>query len=278
MNILKIACGQITSSYSVDQNLKKIELSIEKAKDEDCNIIALPEYSTYIPGINEKINFSKNDYERALQKLITFSNRYDIDVLFGTLNVNQKQKKHLNKAMYVSGGNIVMDYSKIHLFDATVSGVRYQESIQFDSGTESKVFKTNYGKFGIAICYDLRFPSLFRIMAKNNASVIFVPSAFTKSTGLLHWESLLRARAIENSVYIIAPAQVGIHDNKRETYGYSMIISPNGEILSNAEDKECVISSVIDLNLVNKLRDEIGSLHNRQNYKTPSGLKFNETE
>jgi predicted amidohydrolase len=282
-NKIKIACAQINSTQIISENLTKIEKYSKKAKENGCNLITFPEYSTYIPGINAQINFSNSDFIKSTEEIKNIAKSNGIDIIFGTLREKIDNKKniakHLNQALYINrNGDLAFEYSKIHLFDANVGGIEYRESLQFFAGNESKVFNINSNIYGICICYDLRFPQLFRILAKNGAKVIFVPSAFTKKSGAIHWEQLLRARAIENSVYIIAPAQVGKHLNNRETYGHSMIVSPDGIILKSAKRSEKLISHDLDLNIIDEKRNSIGSMHNDQKFSTPSGKVYNDLQ
>ena len=165
--------------------------------------------------------------------------------------------------MIDKNGKIKSYYDKIHMYDVILSKREsYFESKTFKAGKNIKSFKLPWGKLGFTICYDLRFPNLFRKLSKSGSIFLSVPSAFTETTGRRHWHSLLRARAIENFCYIFAPAQGGRHYNGRKTFGHSMIISPDGKILKELKKKEGVITAVINPTLPKKMRSIIPSLKN----------------
>ena len=137
---------------------------------------------------------------------------------------------------------------------------KYLESKNYDSGNRIKVARLPYGKIGLSICYDVRFPNLYRELAKKGADFISIPAAFTYTTGLAHWHSLIRARAIENGCFVFAPAQVGNHENGRKTYGHSMIVDPWGKVISSATDRKGIIYAKVDPTLVRKSREKIPSM------------------
>ncbi len=158
-------------------------------------------------------------------------------------------------------GKIRTYYDKIHMYDVALSKrEKYLESKTFSAGNKLKSFKLPWGKLGFTICYDLRFPNLYRKLSKAGCLFLSVPSAFTETTGKRHWHSLIKARAIENFCYIFAPAQGGTHYNGRKTFGHSMIVSPDGNILKELKKSEGVITASIDPNLSKKLRTIIPSL------------------
>ena len=173
-----------------------------------------------------------------------------------------KKKKSVNRSILIGpDGNIKTYYDKIHMYDAKLSNKEYYyESRLTTPGKRIKNFKLPWGKLGMSICYDLRFPNMFRKLAKGGAIFISIPSAFTKTTGEKHWHTLLKARAIENFCYIFAPAQSGTHYNKRKTYGHSLIVSPDGKIIAEKASGEGIISANIDPNFPNKIRKKIPSL------------------
>ena len=183
-------------------------------------------------------------------------------ILLGSILVKNSSGKLLNRSVLInSQGKIQKYYDKIHMFDVKLSNKeKYYESRFYKSGKKIKVAKLPWGKLGLSICYDIRFPNMYRVLAKSGAIFISVPSAFTKTTGKKHWHTLLKARAIENFCYIFAPAQIGKHNKKRETYGHSLIISPDGKILNEKKKGEGVIYFNIDYRLPNELRKRIPSL------------------
>ncbi|MGB0699104.1 MAG: nitrilase-related carbon-nitrogen hydrolase, partial [Parvibaculales bacterium] len=163
-------------------------------------------------------------------------------------------------------------YDKIHMFDVALeNGESHRESAAYQAGDKLVVTQADGVSLGLSICYDVRFPALYRRLAEAKAQVIFVPSAFTKQTGAAHWHILLRARAIETGCFIVAPAQIGVHENGRETYGHSLIIDPWGEILAEALDDDEVIIAAMDVALVDKARRQIPALHHGAAYRLPEG-------
>jgi predicted amidohydrolase len=163
--------------------------------------------------------------------------------------------------LFNPAGQVVATYDKIHMFDADVGdGILYHESDSFAAGTTPVIAEIEGVRLGMSICYDLRFPHLYRQLANDGAHLLAVPSAFTKLSGAAHWHILLRARAIETGSYVIAPAQCGTHSDGRETYGHAMIISPWGEILCEASDGDAVITAKVDISKIITARRAIPSL------------------
>ena len=183
-------------------------------------------------------------------------------ILIGSLIIKISKKKLVNRSVLIdTNGRIKTYYDKIHMYDVKLSKKeKYFESKIFEAGNKKKLFKLPWGKLGLTICYDLRFPNLYRKLSKAGCLFISVPSAFTETTGKKHWHTLLKARAIENFCYIFAPAQGGTHYNGRKTFGHSMIISPDGKILKELSKSQGVITSVIEPNFSKKLRSIIPSL------------------
>ena len=188
--------------------------------------------------------------------------KYKKWILIGSLIVKDSKKKLVNRSVLIDkNGKIRTYYDKIHMYDVILSKKeKYFESKTFKAGKKIKSYNLPWGKLGLSICYDLRFPNLFRKLSKSGSLFISVPSAFTETTGKRHWHSLLKARAIENFCYIFAPAQGGTHYNGRKTFGHSMIISPDGKILKELKKSEGVITTTVDAKLPIKLRSIIPSL------------------
>jgi predicted amidohydrolase len=165
-------------------------------------------------------------------------------------------------------GDVIARYDKIHLFDVDLpSGETYRESNTVEAGDEAVTASLPWARLGLTICYDLRFPQLYRALAKAGAEILTVPSAFTETTGKAHWHVLLRARAIENTCFVVAPAQGGEHANGRRTYGHSLIVSPWGEILAEAGVDPGVITAEIDLNQIAEIRSRLPSLEHDRPYQ-----------
>jgi predicted amidohydrolase len=169
-------------------------------------------------------------------------------------------------------GQVQAQYDKIHMFDVELEdGERHHESAAYQAGDCLVTSEVNGVTLGLSICYDLRFPNLYRRLAEAGAQVIVVPSAFTKQTGEAHWHILLRARAIETGCFIVAPAQIGRHENGRETYGHSLIVNPWGRIIAEAEDGDALISAELDLSLSARARRQIPALEHGAAYARPDG-------
>ena len=202
---------------------------------------------------------NKDIYLNGIKKL---AKKYKKWILVGSLIIKISKKKLVNRSVLVDPrGYIISYYDKIHMYDARLSKKEfYCESKTFSAGRKTKIIKLPWGKLGLSICYDLRFPNMFRKMSKKGAIFFAVPSAFTETTGKKHWHTLLKARAIENFCFIFAPAQGGEHYNGRKTYGHSLIISPDGKVLKELKKSEGVVTVKIDPNLSKTLRKKIPSL------------------
>ena len=202
---------------------------------------------------------NKDEYLRGIKRL---AKKYKKWILIGSLVIKTGKKKLVNRSVLINPkGKIHSYYDKIHMYDVVLSKKEsYFESRTFVPGKKYKISKLPWGKLGMSVCYDLRFPNLYRNLAKKGSLFLSIPSAFTKTTGKRHWHSLLKARAIENFCYIFAPAQSGTHYNGRKTFGHSLIISPDGKIIKELSRKEGVITASIDPKMAKKLRLIIPSL------------------
>ncbi|MEM8862535.1 MAG: carbon-nitrogen hydrolase family protein, partial [Chloroflexota bacterium] len=179
--------------------------------------------------------------------------------------IEEEQKVGNTTLVYDPQGNLISTYRKIHLFDIDVKGqVSFKESDKFVDGKKMVNFETEYGSMGLTICYDIRFPELYRALTLNGAKVIFHPAAFTLYTGKDHWETLIRARAIENQVYMVSPAQIGTHGNGNKCFGSTMIVDPWGTVLARAPERECVVVADIDDAAQEKVRQQLPSLNHRR--------------
>src|SRR5204862_7773358 len=200
-----------------------------------------------------------------------------VDLVAGSIAERHEGREKLsNTSVHVGpDGELRAVYRKIHMFDVVVGGVEYRESATEDRGDEVVLSETAAGlPLGLTVCYDLRFPELYRILAVRGARVIAVPAAFTKVTGKAHWELLVRARAIENQAFVVAADQIGTHPPDKESFGGSMIVDPWGEILARAPDDECFVAAELDLARQDEVRDKLPSLANRVPgaYRWPEGV------
>ena len=208
----------------------------------------------------KKATSMNNDF--YLLEIRKLAKQYKKWILIGSIIIKENKKIKNRSVLINPKGKIQTYYDKVHMYDAALSKKeKYFESKTFTPGKLIKTANLPWGKLGLSICYDIRFPNMYRQLSKKGSLFIAVPSSFTKTTGKKHWHSLLRARAIENFSYIFAPAQSGTHWNKRKTFGHSLIISPDGKILKEIKKKPGIISANVDPNFSKILRKKIPSLN-----------------
>lgn len=260
---MKIACVQIKSTDNLDYNIKKILKYIHICIKKKADFIITPEATTFL--YDDKNTLMKNSFtfgkDIFLKTISGIAKKYNKWILIGSIFIKEKKNFKNRSILFNPNGKIEMYYDKINLFDAKLNkNSIFNESKFFKPGNKIKIANLPWGKLGMAICFDLRFPEIFREYSKKNCSFISIPSAFTKLTGKRHWLTLLKARAIENFCYIFAPNQTGKNTKKWQTFGHSVIVSPDGKILKINRFKEGVIFAKIDLKLPKKLRNSIPSL------------------
>ena len=238
---------------------------IAQAADGGAHFIATPEMTTAVDRNGERLAASLPEGE-SLPEIAAFSGAatdHGVWLLIGSMAVRRQGGKLANRSfLFGPDGEVAARYDKIHMFDVSLAdGESWRESRIYEPGTEAVVVKTPLASFGLSICYDLRFPRLYRSLAQAGAEVICVPAAFTRQTGRAHWKTLLTARAIECGAFIIAPAQGGVHEDGRETFGHSIVIAPWGDILTEARgDEPGVILTDIEMDRVLTARRQIPSL------------------
>jgi len=256
------ACLQLTSNDQPKENLDQVIQLSDQALKEGAQIILTPE-NTFLLTLDESVLKEKSEeYENGfcINEIVKYVKKNQIWFLIGGTPVKLNNNIFNRSILVNPEGKIVSTYDKIHMFDVNLpNGESYKESKKFKAGDGITVSNLPWGNLGLSICYDLRFPNHYRQLMKKGAEFLAVPSAFTKNTGERHWHVLLRSRAIENFCYVLAPAQTGKHFNDRETYGHSMIISPDGVILSEKKEGIGFIVSEIDVEKVKKIRSEIPS-------------------
>ena len=262
--MFRVSCIQLCSSDNVEHNLKRTKQLIIKAVKQKSHFILTPEVSSKISLNKKKLlkTATSMDKDFYLNGIRVLAKKYKKWILIGSLILKVSKNRLVNRSILISpNGKIKCFYDKIHMYDATLSKKeKYFESKTFTAGKKIKSFNLPWGKIGLSICFDLRFPNLYRKLSKNGSIFLSIPSAFTETTGIRHWHSLLKARAIENFSYVFAPAQGGSHYNGRKTFGHSMIVSPDGKILKELKKSEGVITALIDQKLPSKLRSIIPSL------------------
>lgn len=254
----------MVSSSCVDMNLQQVTQWMKKAKEEQVDLVVLPENFAFM-GMNESDKLSRAEVhgQGPIQdKIRELAKALKIWVVAGTIPIKNKGTKvRASSLVFDEAGLEVARYDKIHLFDVKVSDVEsHQESLTIDRGHEVVVVATPVGKMGLSVCYDLRFPELFHRLLLKGAELFAVPSAFTSVTGMAHWDVLLRARAVENLSYVLAANQGGLHENGRHTYGHSMVIEPWGKVLAQMGEGQGLIHADIDLIRLKKLRQQFPCL------------------
>jgi len=253
-NIVKAACVQMTSGADIDENLAVAEKYIREAAGQGATFIATPEMTDSIVRYTRDKLASASDAPAT--RFAALAKELGIYLLAGSFGVKITSDKLANRSMlFTPDGKCIAHYDKIHMFDVTLSRKEfYRESSEYEAGNKAVIAECKDFTLGMGVCYDLRFPHLWRDLAKNGAQILSAPSAFTVPTGSAHWETLLRARAIETGSFVIAPAQIGEHYEGRNTYGHSMIISPWGEILAEKDSGTGIITADLDLDEVDKAR------------------------
>jgi len=266
----KVAAIQMTSSHIVADNLAAAGDLLREAKDLGCDIACLPENFSFI-GLRDadKLQVAEPDGEGAVQSFLCDTAReLKMWILGGTIILRADSDIRVtNSSLLIDAdGKRVARYDKIHLFDVTIPGrdEQYRESTHVTAGREPVIADTPVGKLGLSVCYDMRFPELYRELVSQGAEWLAMPAAFTVPTGRAHWETLLRARAIENLCYVVAPAQTGTHTSGRETYGDSLIVDYWGQVLSRLTRGTGVITAEIDLAKEAETRARFPALDNRQ--------------
>ncbi|MGZ5997944.1 MAG: carbon-nitrogen hydrolase family protein [Rhizomicrobium sp.] len=273
MSTFRAACVQLRSSDDVQENIRTTSELIREAKRKGAQFVATPENTTLMaPDGGAKLERSFDEaHDPALPAFSALAEELGIWLLVGSLAIKVSDTKTANRSFLIDPkGRISARYSKIHLFDVDLpSGEKYRESNTVAGGDSATLAETPFGKIGMTICYDLRFPHLYRTLAQKGALLLTVPSAFTETTGKAHWHVLLRARAIENGAYVLAPAQGGTHANGRKTYGHSLIIAPWGEILAEAGTDPGVILADIDPASAEDARARVPSLKHDRPFNAP---------
>ncbi len=261
----KVAGIQMASSPQVSSNLTETERLIAIAAQQGAKIVVLPEYFC-IMGLKDidKVQVREKPNDGPIQSFLSKMARdYEIWLIGGTIPLvsNYPNKVRNSCLVYNDKGEQVARYDKIHLFGLDLGTEHYHEETTIEAGNQVISVDTPYGKIGLSICYDLRFPELYRAMGE--VDMIVIPSAFTETTGKAHWESLIRARAIENLCYVIAPAQGGYHLSGRETHGNSMIVDPWGVILDRLPRGSGIVIASINRDYQASLRNSLPALKHR---------------
>jgi deaminated glutathione amidase len=270
---LRAAAVQLNSTDDYERNLRVAETLVREAAADGAELVVLPEKWTLL-GPPDALRAAAQPLDGpALSAAASWARELGIHLVAGSVpeQAEGHDKLFNTSALIGPDGALRGVYRKIHMFDVDVAGVSYRESEAEQAGDEIVVADGGGIPVGLTVCYDLRFPELYRILALREARIITVPSAFTERTGRDHWEVLVRARAIENQVFVVAAGQVGDAPPHYTSYGRSMIVDPWGVILAQAPDTECFVTAELDVSVQNEMRDSLPSLRNRrpQSYRWP---------
>jgi predicted amidohydrolase len=267
----RIGLVQMRTSRDIQENLSQAEAFIREAAGRGAQYIQTPE-NTLLMEMDARHLLEKilpQEETPAVEHFSELARELRIWLHIGSLAVKVSGGRAANRAfLFAPDGRLVCRYDKIHMFDVNLpSGESYRESATFEPGARAVLAELPWGGLGVTICYDMRFPEQYKALAQAGAKFLTAPSAFTKVTGEAHWQVLLRARAIENGCFMLAAAQGGRHANGRETYGHSVVISPWGEVLAEAETEPCVLVTDIDAAEVDRVRARIPSLDHTRGFE-----------
>jgi len=264
---MRIAAAQMTSGADKAHNLEVATRLIRKAAESGAQLVGMPENFAWMGPEPEREQNAETLEGGTLARMAELARSLKISVLAGSILESGAPGDRLynTSALFGPDGQRIGLYRKIHLFDVEISdGQTYRESAAVAPGTEVVVADAPFGKVGLSICYDLRFPELYRQLSKSGAVLLTVPSAFTLMTGKDHWEVLLRARAIENQAYVLAPAQQGRHPKERLTWGHAMVVDPWGLVVARASEGEGLAMAELDLEYLAKVRATLPALQHRR--------------
>jgi deaminated glutathione amidase len=264
---IRVACVQMTSRRDKPANLERAEALVARAASTGADIVVLPEKWNLIGSADDyRAAAEPLDGGESVQAMAQWARSLGVSLVGGSITERREGHERCSNTSCVfdADGELVAVYRKIHLFDVEVGGHVYRESEAEEPGTEPVVVRTEDWAIGLTVCYDVRFPELYRILALEGAELATVPAHFTTPTGRDHWHVLLRARAIENQFYVAAAAQVGETIPGKPAYGRSLVVDPWGTVLAQAPDEETVIVAEIDRARLRDIRAKLPSLANRQ--------------
>src|SRR5256886_6672736 len=274
------ACIQFTAGPDPEPNLQRVSELIRQARDAGAELIMTPEVSNFIESGRRRRDKARPEAEDPfLAGMRELARETGAWILVGSLVIDPTgepsaeagEERLANRSFLIDAqGGIVARYDKIHMFDIDLpGGESYRESNAYRPGGRTVVAETPWGRLGMSVCYDVRFPHLFRALAQAGADFLAVPSVFTVPTGRAHWHVLLRARAIENACFVFAPAQWGEHTAGRKSYGHSLIVDPWGEVLADAGEGVGIVSARVDAARIAEVRGMVPSLRHDRAFTTP---------
>ncbi|MGI9450019.1 MAG: carbon-nitrogen hydrolase family protein [Geminicoccaceae bacterium] len=264
----KVSCLQFCAGADTDENLAMIKALMGEAVGEGAHLVCLPEYAACY-GMSKgrlEVGAEPEAHHPGLAALRSMARQHDCWLLIGSIGVRRDDGMINNRSYLIDNkGDVRARYDKIHLFDVDLDGGEsYRESASIKPGDRAVLVDTPFGRLGLTICYDLRFPQLYRTLAKAGAEMIFIPAAFTRKTGEAHWHTMVTSRAIETGAYIVAPCQCGDANGTLARYGHSLIVGPWGEVLADGKENVGIVTAELDLAHVEAVRRKIPALtHDR---------------
>lgn len=272
---LRIACLQMNSGNEFAANLTVFDAMAREAAASGAEFILSPEYFLMMDGTGRVMREAALDEhgEPALSAVTALARELAVWLLAGSLTLKAGDGRMFNRSFLISAeGRVVATYDKIHMFDVTLpDGKVIRESSAYRSGERAVLAETPWGRLGMTVCYDLRFPALFRTLAQAGAGFISVPSSFQRQTGKAHWHTLVRARAIENECFILAPAMCGDHPGNRQSFGHTLVVDPWGEVIAEGGESPEIVYAEIEPRRVAKVRSMIPSLEHDRPFAPPAG-------
>ncbi len=271
-----VACIQNTAQPEIGDSMRQVAELVRRARDAGADFILTPENVSMLEPRRRRVldKAQPEDGHDALAAFRDLARETGAWLLAGSLTVKVEPERVANRSFLLDpAGGIVARYDKLHMFDVDLEGGEsYRESRTYRPGDRAVVARLPWGVLGLTICYDLRFPHLYRSLAKAGADFLTVPSAFTRPTGRAHWHVLLRARAIETGCFVFAPAQCGEHAGGRKTYGHSLIVDPWGEILADGGEEPGFITAPVDTARIAEARSMVPSLSHDRPYADPEPI------
>jgi predicted amidohydrolase len=266
----RAACLQMNSGSDLAVNLVQLKQMVTEAAGNGAQFVLSPEYCLMMDGSGRVMREGAQpaDGGTVLTELRHLVAQLKIWLLVGSLTLKTDEERIVNRSYLIAAdGTIAATYDKIHMFDVTLpDGKVIRESSAYRPGEQAVIATTPWGRLGMTICYDVRFPHLYRALAQQGAEFLSVPSSFQRQTGKVHWHTLLKSRAIENAAYVLAPAMCGDHPGNRQTYGHALIVDPWGEVLADAGEEPGIIYADIDPARVAKIRSMMPSLQHDRPY------------
>ena len=266
----RASCLQLNSGSDLASNLATVKSMVAEAAGTGAQLVLTPEYSLMMDGSGRVMREGALDADggATLVELQNLARSNKIWLLLGSLTLKTGEERIVNRSYLIAAdGTVAATYDKIHMFDVTLpDGKVIRESSSYRPGEQAVIAAIPWGPLGMTVCYDLRFPHLYRALAQRGAQFISVPASFQRQTGKAHWHTLLKARAIENAAYILAPAMCGEHPGNRQTYGHALIVDPWGEVLADGGEEPGIIYADIDPARVAKIRGMMPSLQHDRHY------------